>query len=148
MFRLPIRIYIEDTDAGGVVFYANYLKFFERARTEFVRSLGYALRAGLNTNLSFVVRDLSVKYRQPAKLDDIIVVTAEVKKLANASITFNQAAYRCEHHGKISENTLQEPLDKMTLLASAEVNVVSVQLDTLKPCRLPLDLKKAFDSLL
>ena len=78
-FRWPVRIYWEDTDAAGIVFYANYLKFFERARTEWLRSLGFeqeVLRA--SAGLGFVVTDTALHYREPARLDDVLEVTVQV----------------------------------------------------------------------
>ena len=81
LFSIPIRVYIEDTDAGGIVFYANYLKFMERARTEFVRSLGVELRAGMQQNISYVVHSLEIEYKKSAKLDDLVTVSAEVVTL-------------------------------------------------------------------
>ena len=69
-FLLPVRVYIEDTDAGGIVYYVNYLKFMERSRTEFLRSLGYGKTSVLDDGLLFVVHSLSVDYQKSAKLDD------------------------------------------------------------------------------
>lgn len=89
-FQIPVRVYIEDTDAGGIVFYANYLKYFERARTELVRSKGVSLRDGLGAGVSYVVHSLDVNYRQPAKLDDLLVVTAAIKKVAKTYFVFVQ----------------------------------------------------------
>ena len=76
-FELPVRVYIEDTDAGGIVFHAKYLHYMERARTEWVRSCGIGLRAGLAENISYVVQRLSIHYSVAAKLDDELLVTAE-----------------------------------------------------------------------
>src|SRR5690606_4260931 len=77
IFELPIRVYIEDTDAGGIVFHAKYLHYMERARTEWVRSRGVGLRAGLEGNSSYVVQRMNIHYRTPAQLDDQLLVTAE-----------------------------------------------------------------------
>ena len=93
IFSWPVRIYWEDTDAGGVVFYANYLKFFERARTEWLRSLGleqHALRA--STGGMFVVSATTVKYHLPARLDDQLIVTARVLEMGRACMTIAQQA--------------------------------------------------------
>ena len=92
-FSCPIRVYVEDTDAGGIVFYANYLKFMERARTEFFRSLGFN-KPALFDGLQFVVRELNVVYHQPAVLDDIIEVTAEPIKLSRVSVEIAQKVFR------------------------------------------------------
>jgi acyl-CoA thioester hydrolase len=94
-FEFPIRVYWEDTDAGGIVFYANYLKFFERARTEWLRSLGIgqqALREA--TGGLFVVSQTSLKYHRPARLDDELLVTACLQTMGRASLTIGQQALR------------------------------------------------------
>ena len=91
MFSWPIRVYWEDTDAGGIVFYANYLKFFERARTEWLRSLGIGqqqLKA--STGGMFVVAQTSVRYLRPARLDDELMVTASLQQSGRASMTIEQ----------------------------------------------------------
>ena len=93
-FSYPIRVYVEDTDAGGIVYYVNYLKFFERVRTEFLRSLGYRKVAVLNEGLLLVVRRAQVEYLAPAHLDDELVVIAEIRKLAQSYIVFTQEAHR------------------------------------------------------
>ena len=84
-FSLSIRVYIEDTDAGGIVYYANYLKFMERARTEFMRELGYG-KPALFDGLQFVVRSLSVNYHNPSVLDDQIIVTAKLQKVTRVRL--------------------------------------------------------------
>lgn len=116
-FEWPVRIYIEDTDAGGIVFYANYLKFFERARTEMVRSLGVELRQGLERGISYVVHSAELKFLSPARLDDEILVTAEVEKLGKTYMLFDQAAKaEC---GKV--------------LATARVKVACIDYPSMKP---------------
>src|SRR3954470_10393301 len=92
-FHHPVRVYWEDTDAGGIVFYANYLKFFERARTEWLRSLGIqqgALREAVGG--MFVVSETAVRYLQPARLDDELLVTARLQEAGRASLTIAQKA--------------------------------------------------------
>lgn len=93
-FAIPIRVYIEDTDAGGIVYYVNYLKFMERARTEFLRSLGYDKPATLDAGLLLVVHAAQINYRRPARLDDQLQVTAVVAKLARSYIEFQQQISR------------------------------------------------------
>ena len=93
-FSWPVRVYWEDTDAGGIVFYANYLKFFERARTEWLRSLGieqHSLKA--QSGGMFVVADTTVRYRRPARLDDQLLVTARLSEPGRASMTIFQQAF-------------------------------------------------------
>ena len=94
-FRFTLRVYWEDTDAGGVVFYVNYLKYFERARTEWLRSLGIeqeTLRRDFG--LLFIVTDTSLNYRRPARLDDQLEVTASLLELRRASLQITQQAWR------------------------------------------------------
>ena len=92
-FSLSIRVYIEDTDAGGIVYYANYLKFMERARTEFMRELGYG-KPALFDGLQFVVRSLSVNYHNPSVLDDQIIVTAKLQKVTRVRFVMRQTITR------------------------------------------------------
>ena len=92
-FRLPIRVYVEDTDAGGIVFYANYLKYMERARTELMRSLGFD-KPALFDDMQFVVTDVSLKYHNPAILDDQISVTAVLSKASRVTFQMTQQVFR------------------------------------------------------
>lgn len=107
-FRWPVRIYWEDTDAGGIVFYANYLKFFERARTEWLRSLGisqHALRE--TTGGMFVVSDTLIRYLKPARLDDELIVTASLHEMGRASMTITQQAMASVGAQLICEGTIR-----------------------------------------
>ena len=126
VFTLPLRIYVEDTDAGGIVFYANYLKYFERARTEFIRASGYEWRFGLEQNISYVVHSLDIKYLKSAKLDDMVGVNVRVNKLARTYIDFHQEVLN--QQGEI--------------LVKANIKVACVHLDTAKPRVLPPELSK------
>lgn len=120
-FSWPIRVYYEDTDAGGIVYYANYLKFFERCRTEWLRALGIEqARLVAEHRLQFVVTSLSCDYRRPARLDDRLVVLARLERSGGASLTFAQ---RIERDGE--------------LLASGRVKVACVDAQTLAPAALP-----------
>lgn len=94
VFEWNIRVYWEDTDAGGIVFYANYLKFFERARTEWLRSLGLGQQA-LKDQLGgmFVVTDAQIKYHRPARLDDVVCVTVRLSELGRAGAAITQQAW-------------------------------------------------------
>ena len=89
----PVRVYIEDTDAGGIVFYANYLRYMERARTEFFRSLGFN-KPALFDDFQFVVRELKLCYHQPAVLDDLIDVRVELTTLTRVTFELQQPIYR------------------------------------------------------
>lgn len=122
-----MRVYWEDTDAGGIVYHANYLKFFERARTEWLRSLGInqtALRE--QTGGVFVASDLSIKYLRPARLDDELVVTATAKSTGQASLVIDQKALRKRPGAPDPE-----------LLCEASVRIGWVNAATLKPARIP-----------
>jgi acyl-CoA thioester hydrolase len=91
----PLRIYWEDTDAGGVVFYANYLKFFERARTEWLRACGFEQeRLRAEAGVMFVVADTQVRYLKPARLDDVLHITVAVRESGRASMRLSQVAWR------------------------------------------------------
>lgn len=126
-FFLPLRVYIEDTDAGGIVFYCNYLKYMERARTELFRVLGFPKPATIADGLLLVVASVNVKYRVPAKLDDELKVTADVKKIARTYLVIEQNVYR--------DNTC---------LCEAEIKVACVDREKLKPCALPDGVGRAF----
>ena len=93
VFSHSARVYVEDTDAGGIVFYANYLKYMERARTEFLRSLGFD-KPALFDDLQFVVRSVQLLYHKPAVLDDLLDVTVALRKLSKASFEVQQNIYR------------------------------------------------------
>ncbi len=99
-FTLPIRVYWEDTDAGGIVYHANYLRFMERARTEWLRALGVGqnqlAQADAEEAALFVVADMQIRYRQAAQLDDELVVKTEVQAVRGASVTFLQGVYKGE----------------------------------------------------
>ena len=94
-YRLPIRIYVEDTDTGGIVFYANYLKYMERARTEYMRCLGFDKPALLD-GMQFVVHEVALKYHSPAVLDDLIDVTAVLVKASRVRFEMTQQIYRSD----------------------------------------------------
>jgi acyl-CoA thioester hydrolase len=93
-FTWEVRVYYEDTDAGGIVYYANYLKFFERARTEWLRAIGVGQQVLLaEHDAMFVVKNVSADYHAPAKLDDVLKLTLRIEKLGRASIVFVQEAW-------------------------------------------------------
>ena len=119
-----MRIYIEDTDVGGIVYYVNYLKFMERSRTELFRLLGFPKPALIESGKLVVVASTSVDYKRSAKLDDLVHVTASVSKIAHSYICFQQQVYRNEDIGKV-------------VLADAQVKIACVSRDNLKPCALP-----------
>lgn len=131
-FQLPIRIYWEDTDAGGIVFYANYLKFFERARTEWLRSLGiqqHALRE--QTGGMFVVNAAQLQYHRPARLDDEILVTAHMQSSGRASMTIAQQALL--KPTPEAEHLSAQP----TLLCEGAIRIGWVDAASMRPARIP-----------
>lgn len=106
-FRLPIRVYIEDTDAQGIVYYVNYLKYMERARADWLRSYGFEKPAFWGSNQIFVVHSLSVDYKRPARLDEQIIVTAQGSGHGRAYFTVEQKVLRgdellCVGHIKVA----------------------------------------------
>ena len=116
-----LRVYWEDTDAGGVVYYANYLRFFERARTEWLRARGVDQgRLQAETDCIFVVADVQLRYLQAAKLDDWLTVTVRVVEQGRASLQMEQQVWRGD-----------------SLLADGRVRVGCVKASSLKPCRIP-----------
>ncbi|KAA0181130.1 tol-pal system-associated acyl-CoA thioesterase [Cupriavidus cauae] len=120
-FVWPLRVYWEDTDAGGVVFYANYLKFFERARTEWLRSLGIEQQALADeSGVVFVVRSTAVEYNAPARLDDLLEIRTRIERVGPASVQFAQEAWR-------------GPL----MLAAGTIRVGCVDRDSFRPAPIP-----------
>lgn len=128
-FSLPIRVYYEDTDAGRVVYHARYLHFFERARTDYLRELGFSQQALLDEhNLAFVVKAMQIDYRLAAKLDDLLTVETEVSGIKGATILFSQQI-KCND----------------VLICTAEVKVACVDLTKMKPVAIPQEIKAAFN---
>jgi 4-hydroxybenzoyl-CoA thioesterase len=128
-FTHRCRVYYEDTDAGGIVYYVNYLKFMERARTERLRDLGYAQSALVGENLLFVVHSAEARYHAPARLDDELLVSCEVIELNRASLRFRQRIRRVADEA---------------LLCEGQFLVACVRADSLKPRALPEALRAAF----
>ena len=122
-FSFKLRVYIEDTDAGGIVYYVNYLKFMERARTEFMRSLGYGKDYIFNHDLMFVVRDVAVTYLLPARLDDELEATASIEQLRGAVMVLRQSVRRGD-----------------AILAQGDVTIACVDRSGVKPRRLPPEM--------
>ena len=131
VFSWPARVYWEDTDGGGIVYYANYLRFLERARTEWLRALGYSQQVlAREPGIVFAVASLTVEYRRPARLDDELTITCEPHAERAATIRFEQAIFRGRNRGEGPP------------LLTAGVRVACVDAHTLKPRRLPESLTK------
>ncbi len=129
VFRMALRVYWEDTDAAGIVFYANFLKFFERARTEWLRTKGYSqeqLRTERGTG--FIVTDASISYRRPARLDDLLDVTVALTRVGQASLQIAQQALRI-----VPDGTNE-------LLADGTIRIGCVELGTYRPRRIPTEI--------
>lgn len=124
-FSFPIRVYIEDTDAGGIVYYVNYLKFMERSRTEFLRTLGYDKPAVMDNGLLMVVHAAEINYRRSARLDDELQVTTQVSKLARSYVEFAQTVRRGDE-----------------VLCDGMVRVACVVAESMRPCPLPETLRE------
>lgn len=129
-FSLPIKVYIEDTDAGGIVYHANYLKFMERSRTEFITTLGYDKPATLENGLLLVVHSMDIRFLQAAVLGDSLVATTRVKKVARTYVEFEQQVKRAEQ-----------------VLCRADVRVACVQKNEMKPRPMPADLRESLTAL-
>ena len=127
-FTHPVRIYWEDTDAGGIVFYANYLKFMERARTEWLRSLGVEQQS-LRDEVGgmFVVSEANIKYLQPARLDDELIVTAELQAAGRASMAIAQQVLLKP----------KQPTDTPVLLCEGTIRIGWVDAASMRPARIP-----------
>ena len=126
-----LKVYYEDTDAQGVVYYANYLKFFERARTEYLRAVGYEQMELMGAGIIFVVRGVEMKLHKPARLDDNIIVSTQLVKLGKVSFDFKQIAF----------------VEDITI-AEANIKCGSLDPNTFKPSSLPEYLHKGMKKLL
>lgn len=126
-FSFPVRIYYEDTDAGGIVYYANYLKFAERARTEYLRLIGKNQDEMLKQQgLGFVVRSCTINYKTPAKLDDTLNVTCNIIELKGASLKMAQKIYRQD-----------------TVICELEISLVFLNIKTMRPTKIPTEIISA-----
>jgi acyl-CoA thioester hydrolase len=159
-FSWPIRVYWEDTDAGGIVFYANYLKYFERARTEWLRSLGVQQRMlREQSGQMFVVGETSVRYHRAARLDDELLVTARVEEIGRASLIIVQQAF-LKPVAKLDLSAAGPPqgakaplggsaaaaaasVGALTLVCDGTIRIGWVEAGTLKPARIPPTLLEA-----
>jgi acyl-CoA thioester hydrolase len=127
-FSFAVRVYYEDTDAAGVVYYANYLRFCERARTEWLRSMGYDQRALLEeTGIAFVVRSVQADYKVSARLDDALEVISAIARLGHASLVFAQKIIRGQE-----------------LVLNSTVSIACVDTRKQRPCAIPPDLRTRF----
>lgn len=129
-FQIPLRVYIEDTDAGGIVYYVNYLKYMERCRTELLRDLGYDKPAILDDGLLLVVHSAEIQYRRSARLDDQLTVTAEIERLARTNVLFRQRVWRGNE-----------------MLCEGLIRIACVCGDSFKPRAIPADMQRKMASI-
>jgi acyl-CoA thioester hydrolase len=130
-FSLPVRIYFEDTDSGGVVYHSNYLKFMERARTEWLRSVGidqHQLKQ--HDHIMFVVHRIDIQYKLPARFNDDLIVKSELKDISSSKIEFRQMIYRDNE-----------------ILIDASVDIACIDSEKFKPVRIPSTVKEIMESL-
>lgn len=128
--QYPVRIYYEDTDAGALVYHANYIKYMERARTEFLRELKIEQSTFLTQNIAFVVTSMNINYKASARLDDLLNVKSSITKLKRASVEFLQEIYN--QNGQ--------------LICSGAVMIASVNLAKNRPCAIPKEILGVFQS--
>jgi acyl-CoA thioester hydrolase len=134
-FSMPARVYYEDTDAAGVVYYANYLKYFERCRSEWLRAIGHDQRHLAREHLlGFVVRSVTLDYLKPARLDDLLDIDLSVEKLGRAQIVFRQSA------------VLRRP-DGDDVCVSGRIQVACVNVAVMKPAAIPGWLRTSLEQL-
>jgi acyl-CoA thioester hydrolase len=131
-FYWPVRVYYEDTDSGGVVYYANYLKFMERARTELLRSIGYQQdQLQQELGIIFAVRSANIQYKKPARFNDELNVVTSISSLGKASIHFKQSVFlQSSHHADTGTG----------LLSEAEIKVACLNADKFLPQAIPLTI--------
>ncbi len=141
-FRFPLRVYIEDTDAGGIVYYVNYLKYMERGRTELMRSLGYDKPAILDGGQLLVVHSAQVNYRKPARLDEALIATASFGKVTRTSVVFKQRILRPFAGLDAGEGSV---MHKDEVLCDGEIKVACVNAGTMKPSAIPEQMRAAID---
>ncbi|EPL6455806.1 tol-pal system-associated acyl-CoA thioesterase [Providencia vermicola] len=128
LFRWPVRVYYEDTDAGGVVYHARYLAFFERARTEMLRNKGINQQSMLTENLGFVVRSMTIDFVKGARLDDMLEVETQIVEMKRASLTFHQRLVDSQGN----------------LLCGANALIACVDTSKMKPTALPKSIVAEF----
>ena len=130
-FSLPIRIYFEDTDSGGVVYHSNYLKFMERARTEWLRALGIDQRhLKQDHQIMFVVHRIDIQFKLPARFNDELIVKSELKDIGSSKIESRQMIYRNDE-----------------MLIDANVDIACIDSEKFKPVRIPPTIKQTMESL-
>lgn len=137
-FTITVRIYYEDTDAGGVVYYANYLKFLERCRSEWLRSIGHDQTDLLrDPGIAFVVRSINLEFLKPARLDDLLTVSLDVEKITRSQIFFQQ-------HIRRANTSVKDGWDEMT---SGRIQIVCIDSALMKITSIPALLRTQLETL-
>lgn len=127
IYQLPIKLYFEDTDTMGIIYHANYIKYFERARTDWFRAAGFQPMVMADMGVGFVIRKADIEWLSPLMMDDVIVATAQVKKMGNASVTLEQTIIRED-----------------VIVCCAQIVVVCVGTQSKKPIPIPEEIKAVF----
>jgi len=130
VFEFPVRVYYEDTDAGGIVYYANYLKFFERARTEWLRALGIEQDLLLSKNVAFVVTQVLMDNKKPARFNELLTVSSQISTLKQASLVFDQKIHNAAGD----------------LVCSAQIKVACIALQEMKARSIPAEVAEVLKS--
>ncbi len=141
-FSIRLRVYYEDTDAGGIVYYANYLRFMERARTEWLRHLGVQQEALRNDGVLFVVTEANARYKKPARLDDELMVSVSVERLSRTRLVFKQQVLRCCAGVSSQKGSLDQHEE---LLVEGRVSVACMA-PSGRPCAIPSRVKALIEA--
>lgn len=143
---MAVRVYYEDTDAGGVVYYANYLKFLERCRTEWLRALGYDQSALLRApGIAFVVRSVSMDYLKPARLDDVLSVDLALEKVTRAQLFLRQRIHRIDPQ-RNPDDLAEDSSASGALLLTARTQVVCVNAAKMKIISIPAPMRAQLEA--
>ena len=145
-FYWPVRVYYEDTDNGGVVYYANYLKFMERARTEWLRSLGLEQDRLINEQgIIFAVRSVQVDYLKPALFNQLLSVSAEIIETGKASLTFKQEVVvdkKNKAENSITKGGESEAVSSDQILCRGQIKIACLDTSSMRPCAIPDSIRK------
>jgi len=141
MFHWPVRVYYEDTDSGGVVYYANYLKYMERARTEWLRGFGIEQDVLLEQHgIIFAVHSVALNFLNPGRFNDLLHVTAGVSQQRRASMIFNQEVLRLSPAAAGEKPVANSAGKDRMVLCSGHVKIVCLDADSMRPCQIPDDI--------
>jgi len=138
MFLWPVRVYYEDTDSGGVVYYANYLKYMERARTEWLRGFGIEQDMLLaQQGIIFAVHSVTLNFLKPGRFNELLYVSAHITRRRRASMTFNQQVMRLATDGSGKGQNAKVLQENMTVLCAGHVKIACLDAASMRPCHIP-----------